>query len=66
MFGMEHLFPKFLKHFHCMPEIMGKEDFPELKKDFLELYKKLLEAQIKHIDRKLEKIEEVAEEKNEA
>ncbi len=64
---MEHLFPKFLKHFHCMPEIMGKEDFPELKKDFLELYRKLLEAQIKHIDRKLEKIEVVtADEKNEA
>jgi len=28
-----------------MPEIMGKDDFPELKKEFLELYKKLLEAQ---------------------
>jgi len=62
MFGMGHFCSKFLKHFHCMPEMMGKEDFPELKKNCLELYKKFLEAQIKHIDKKLEM---VAEEKTE-
>ncbi len=55
---MEHFIPKFFKHFHCMPEMMGKEEFPEQKKEFLELYKKFLETQIRHIDKKLEMVAE--------
>lgn len=55
---MGHFFPKFLKHFHCMPEMMKHEDFPEMKKEMLELYKQFLEIQLKHVDKKLEKLSE--------
>lgn len=46
-----------------MPEMMGHEEFPELKKEMLELYKKFLETQIKHIDKQLEKAAEEKKEK---
>ncbi|MFX1521246.1 MAG: hypothetical protein ACFFCD_15135 [Promethearchaeota archaeon] len=63
MFWIEHLLPKFFKHLHFMPEMMGHEEFPELKKEMLELYKKFLETQIKHIDKQLEKAAEEKKEK---
>jgi hypothetical protein len=59
MFGIiGHILPHFVKHFHCMPEMMGHEEFPEIKKEMLELYKKFLEMQIKHIDNQLKTAEE--------
>ncbi len=62
MFWIGHWPPKFFKHFCFMPEMMEKEEFPEMKKELLQLYKKFLEMQIKHIDKKLKAAEEKKEE----